>query len=264
MNKQRYALAVYLLLAAISIILSLIALNYYQNSNSIQSLLLNISTELAGTVILFFIVNQLFLLDRDEELPKAIKNLTARVNEQFSPLMMSDNVTQLFIDEKFFLNSAESIDVVGYNLVGMIRHLRTIFGEAVRKGVKVRIIVVDRNSTAAEMLCKHSDKPQMISDDMRNVLDFIHDIEQNIKNGPKPKGTFEVRQTSWLPSCAMTIIRYKTDNDGIARITIHPPSFRLPARGRRALMLRKRDYPDDFEYFSAQFEGLWQKDSYPI
>ena len=81
-QKLRYLLAVYLVVALAAIILGLIAFN--QKNVTWQALLLNLSTELLGVVLVFLLVNILFLLgdwdlsDQVKELVQTLKNPSAR------------------------------------------------------------------------------------------------------------------------------------------------------------------------------------------
>jgi hypothetical protein len=60
-RRTRYLLAVYLIVAGLAIIIALISINYL--SGIWQSILLGLAIELLGVVLIFFLVNRLFLLE---------------------------------------------------------------------------------------------------------------------------------------------------------------------------------------------------------
>lgn len=55
-TSQRYSIAVYLILFLLAVIVSLLAFYVVKDSPSVQSLMVNISTELGGAALIFFIL----------------------------------------------------------------------------------------------------------------------------------------------------------------------------------------------------------------
>jgi hypothetical protein len=261
MSKQRYELAVYLLLVMLSVILALVAFFvFHQGSDGLQALLLNMSTELAGAVLIFFIVKRVFLLDREDELFKEIQYLKKQIKARFNPIIKEDDIgLEFFLKQQ--VETAQSIDLLGYNLVRLLRYIREPLVSAVRRGAKVRILLVDRNGEAGRVMSRSTSTPQMMTNDFEAANVFISDVEKKLSSDGDSKGSFEFHLTDWIPSCSMIIIKYGP-NKGIARISIQNPSLRQPAEGRRAIVLPHPEYADDFGYFASQFDALWNRDSY--
>jgi Skp family chaperone for outer membrane proteins len=68
MNKskiQRYELAVYLLIGLLALVLFLVG-TFVITSGTLNGIILNLSSELLGVALIFFIVNRIFLLDGDD------------------------------------------------------------------------------------------------------------------------------------------------------------------------------------------------------
>ena len=57
--RQRLTLAVYLLLAFLAVIFALIGIKVIENETPFRDFILNLSTEILGVVIIFFIVNKI-------------------------------------------------------------------------------------------------------------------------------------------------------------------------------------------------------------
>ena len=223
MNKKRYALAVYLLLGSIATILALTALNYVQ-SETLKNLLLNLSTELGGAALIFFIVNRLFLLE-ENDIANQISQLRREIDKKFSPLISGNQSRELFpVEDK--LKNAIQVDLLGYNLLSLLRNIRQLLINEIIDGASVRILIVDLHSQAGRVMQQNSNKPHMIESDFILALDFICDMKQEIEamNG---NGSIGVKLVSWIPSCSLFIIKY-SENEGIMKVTVHPPSFRLP------------------------------------
>lgn len=257
-RRKRYTLAVYLLLLALAIILALVGINYLVGPE--QSLVLSLSTELAGVVLIFFIVNQLFLLSREDDVLDEIQALKQEASAKFSPLV-SEEEGRVRFGFKQRLQGAETVDLLGYALSGLLKDFREPLSEAIHGGTAVRILLVDITSDAGKMMREHSRKPDMATRETKLGHSFVLDVLQRVENDPDKRGTLEFRLTTWIPSCVMIIVNRDRD-DGAAYIGISPPSYREPATGRRGLVLTRAEHLHDFQYFVRQFDALWSQDSF--
>ena len=259
-QKQRYALAVYLLLATLSVILALVGMNYYQETHPMRGFLINLSTELAGVVLIFFIVNQLFLLDRERDLSTEIKSLSKNIHARFSPLAWEEASRELLNLETCFLQ-ADSIDLLGYNLANLLGAYREHLANSVRRGARVRILFVNPTGAALTLMRSATDNPQVFERDPRRSLRYISEIEGLIEQAGDAKGTLSVRLALWIPSCSLILVDGDQET-GVAKVTIHSLSLRLPIgrkyRDRLHLMLSREEYPREFDYFKTQFDLLWE------
>jgi hypothetical protein len=124
-NWRKYTFAFYMLILAIAIILALIGVNNYSDGNSYQTLLLSIATELAGAVLIFTLVKQIFSLDDDqkesmEKLDDRIQLLQTEIHSKFNSLVPRSILGIRFHFGKL-LQDAESVILLGYTHSGLVR-----------------------------------------------------------------------------------------------------------------------------------------------
>ena len=257
-EKRRLALAVYLFLGLLCILLVVIPLAYIDKSNPIKDVLLNLASEIAGVVLIFFIVNRLFLIDREDELSKKIDLLQNSVETKFSPLVWKSKANEHF-DFDTLIYSAETISLLGYNLAQLLGDRRAQLAEAVSRGLNLRIMIIDPDGEAAKFFFSSLDS-DMLSRDAQRSLRYFNDIKKVEYQSGKPKGLFNVKLISWVPSCGMNIVQFNKD-DGIARISLHSPSIRMPVgkiRENLELIFKKQEHNREFEYFLTLYNILWE------
>lgn len=258
-QKQLYALAVYLLLAALAVIFALIGIHYYQEDHPMRGLLINLSTELAGVVLIFFVVNQLFLLDRDRDVFKEIEFLRNDIRARFSPLAWEAAGRDRFKLETY-LYEAQSTDFLGYTLANLLGAFREPLAKSIRKGTHVRILLVDSASAAGELMRDFMGDTEVLVRDTKRSFKYISHIKELLEEIGDVKGSLTVRMTSWIPSCNMIIVEGEKET-GVAKIGINTPTLRLPIgreyRDRLFLILSREEYPREFTYFKNQFDLLW-------
>lgn len=154
-QTNRLTLAVYLFLAALAIILALIGIKYIQNDSPTRDLIINLSTEILGVVIIFFIVNQLFLLNKEKDFTKQIESLKDGIKSKFSPLVWEFDIKDKLRLEEWFLK-AKSIYILGYNQAKLLQTIRPILLDSINKGTFVKILIVDPESIAGDLFRKNS------------------------------------------------------------------------------------------------------------
>ena len=81
-----------------------------------------------------------------------------------------------------------------------------------------------------------------------------------IEKKSRVNGRFEVKLTSWIPSCNLILVDANEQN-GVAKIGINPITFRQPTTGRVSLILSRKDFASELSYFLKSFEALWEQDS---
>ena len=263
MNIKKYTLAVYLLLATLSIILMLISLNYLDEYSSTQALFLNLATEIAGAVLIFFVVNRIFSIDERED-GQELRLLRKEIQEQFSPFSIasSKNSSVSFIRDN--ISIASHIDIVSYSRVILLRQNRDILIEAIKQGVKIRLIIVDINNKAGEIMLENARTAESVITNHSNVLRYIREIKQSVATVSPKTGAFEAKLTNWIPSCSVVLIHSPKAYLSKARVAIYPLAFRFTGSRRRILMLDGGRYPEHIDYFSEQIETLWEHDTYDI
>jgi len=158
------------------------------------------------------------------------------------------------------LETARTVDLLGYNLKSLLHGNRELIANAVERGTIVRIILVDIQSSSAQIFRKHTNRPQLLIPDWIASFEHIRDIQQLLEEKPKVNGRLEVRITDWIPSCSLVIINAH-EEDGVAKVSIHPLTFRQPSVGRVRLLLEKKRNPEGFEFLTKGFDILWKEDS---
>jgi hypothetical protein len=191
-----------------------------------------------------------------------IQSLKQAIRTRFSPLMSSEEARASF-ELETLLQDAKSVDLLGYSLSSLLKNYRKPIAEASIKGTRIRILLVDVTRETGNVMRNHANKPHMVEREGKAGLEFAQDIERNIKSDPDAKGSVNIRLTSWIPSCNMIVVNGQ-QTDGVAKIGIHPPSYRQPAQGRRYLVLHRPEHMQDFDYFAEQFNALWREDGEPL
>jgi hypothetical protein len=130
---------------------------------------------------------------------------------------------------------------------------------AVVRGAHIRILIVKPYSPAAELMIKHT-FTRPLEQDIPLTQNRINLIKQEIdKSLKKKKGNFEVRYTTWIPSCGLTIANRDSSN-GILRVQIYPichatlHSSLIPHQ-----IISKQDDQIWFDYFVQQYNRLWSE-----
>jgi len=259
-SYKRHILLVYLFLTSISIILVFVELNVFTKEHPLDGLFLNLSTEIAGVVIIFFILSY-FLRDKEEELTAQITNLRQEIRSNVIFWDSREKDRELF-KVKSYLSEAQSLLMVGSNMVNLIDHLREELPNAVVNGLNAKILILnpDHNNEAFKLIISTQENSEPLTKTTERSHRYISEIREKIgRSNRKVKGTLEVKTLTWVPSCSMTIILGK-DNWGKAKITFNTPSQHAPNkddRRRLTLILDKKLHEDEFDYFTRHFNLLW-------
>jgi len=184
---------------------------------------------------------------------------TTRETGKFSLIASSDTSKQSFRLQNY-LDKAKTIDLLGYSLKGMLQDLRQPLAQAIIQGAVVRIMVVDITSPSANLFREHSRRPNLLFPEWLAGLQHIKDIQNILSNAPKVSGRLEVKVTSWIPSSNLVIVN-ASDENGILKAGIHSVTFRQPLSERLSLAIKRKDYPQAFDFFVKGFDILWNDDS---
>lgn len=247
-RRTKYLVAIYLVVASLSIILALVGINYTQNP--FQSLIINISTELFGVAILFFLVNRIFA-SNEAELSDRIESLIDHLERQQSFLRGVDSNQSL----DTILSESNEICFSGYTLIRILKHYESILTKRVRSGAIVRLIMVDPESKSAQIILENSEIKDFPSD-IQLSIDYARRINNDGRSNKR--GRVEVRLISWIPSCSLILIDPKRSN-GLVRVTIYPPFFRSPIAARPHFNLSQLTHRQWYATYVEQFEKLWQQ-----
>lgn len=165
-------------------------------------------------------------------------------------------------DIKANLFSAESMYLLGYSLPNILESLRVDLPKAVNNGLNVRILMYLDNNAAFKLTRDAQENPEPFTQGTQRGRRYVQEIQETIgKNYKNPKGSFEAKSLSWVPSCSM-IMFTKRNKSGIAKIILNRPSIHVPRekeeyRDRLNMLLQENNSKKMFDYFREHFELLW-------
>jgi hypothetical protein len=244
MRRQFYL--VYSLVAAGSIVLALVAVNYF--SGDIRMVSLSLSAELVGIVIVFFLVRRLFFV-REIDLTERMEGLVGHMERKASVLRAPTENEDL----ASVLRDCSEVSLLGMSFSGVLRRSRGHLTELVRKGGKLRLMVVNPMSDACRLIMKNS-RVRDTESNIRNALDYAREIAKRTQD--ERRGSFEVRLLDWIPSCGMILADPKKES-GHVRVTIYPPYLPSPTSDRVHFVLVKNRDKKWYDLYVKQFEQLW-------
>lgn len=263
-NWRKYRILVYLLILILSIVLVLVGLNYFTNDNPIQSLILNIATELTGAFLIFVLVQQIFSLDEDnlgplKLLEKRVKLLATRIDTNFNSLTPHSLLSDKF-DFENLLQYAEEVMFLGYTQTSVVRAHKGALNGAVLAGVNIKALLVNLNDETGHLIKEHARNFERLELYQSGSIDIFRELAN--QHVGKDVGTVQVKLTTWIPSCGLVFVKTKSANPDYLLVNINPPSFRrgndLPAR---RLLLNSLEHQEDYLYFLNHFQYLWDYDT---
>lgn len=254
-QRPRYLLAINLVVALSALIFGFLA--FRQNNGTWQSLLLNLSTELAGVAFIFFLVNRVFLIeewdlsDQVTELVQKLKNPSARdfFKKPLSPLEL-----------QVYIQDAKKIDMCGVTLTATINQNFSDLRQRLFNGADIRIMICSVD--ALQGAAKRSESGSVAFYQKRfesslNDIEYFYKVLQDYKKTNKNKaGNLYVGFLDYTPSFGL--IGYQSINNNrtiIVEMYPHhtgydvPPIFFLTPENDRVW----------FDYFQTQFEEMWKK-----
>jgi len=257
-QKQRYLFAIYFGLAALAATFSL--LGVLLNESAVQSLFLNLSTELFGAVLLFVILNWFFMLDSEQSLLERVERMLTILERKYSVLLGSKQSRKIFALEDR-IQSAKQVDLLGYSLYRLLtEYSRRHFIESINhKGAKIRVLLINPEGMAANLISAHGagDRYFEQCDLSFKMLTFLQ--KSIVPNGKG--GSLDIKLINFIPSCDMIILDRDDDKKGIMKVCINEPYGWMPESkrlARRHLIFKKSNNLEDFETWLEQFELYWQ------
>ena len=151
------------------------------------------------------------------------------------------------------LAEATQIDIMGYSLISFLLAYSDAIIQAVLKGAKVRMIVINPKGKVIEVMRDLSPKTG-IQDDIQRSLHSASSIQN--KSRASLKGSVEVRLIDWIPSCSLIITDPEKEN-GLIRIGIFTPHYKSSSDKRAFMKLAPKREKYWFDIYAEQFELLW-------
>lgn len=159
--------------------------------------------------------------------------------------------------DRIFLSSiakdATTIDILAWSGITLFKTEEDFLLRKVAENCKIRMIILNPESKAAEVIMDNSRYKELIPD----VKNMIHRYRALLEASNINPSQFELRLTSWLPPHGMIVVNAAKKN-GILSVGFHPSYLPLPQDSRRYIVLNTQESPDDFYYYVNQYESLWK------
>jgi hypothetical protein len=253
-QRLRFLLAIYLVLAFGAIILAMWA---FRQEDFWQSLLVNLSTEILGVVLVFLFVNVAFLIgdwdlsDQVAELVQKLKNPSAWdfFKKPLSPLELQT-----------YIQDAKKIDMCGVTLTATINRNFSDLRQRLFDGADVRIMICSVDALQGAAKRSESGSVAFYQKRLESSLDdieYFHKILQDYKKTNNNKaGNLSVGFLQYTPSFGL--IGYQSINNNrtlIIEMYPHHTGYDAPP----IFSLTQKNDSVWFDYFQTQFEEMWKK-----
>lgn len=265
MNEKFYEtfrIFVYLFLLSLAVILCLVAIGFVADEDS-KSILINLSTELGGAAIVFFLVDKILqtssphkILDKINKLDEKISGSGWNVGwDNSKEIKKQFNISEL-------LQSSKEVLIVGYHPSYFINNFKGAILSSICKGLYFRVCFMNDKSIISKQYQEQYKEKNTVQLKIKKVESIINSLEEEINKQKKCKGKISKKYLAWIPSISAISI---TKNDGsiYLKITINPvtPSVSvlssITRSGRISLIFNSIDNPNETEYYSEQLEALW-------
>ena len=265
MNKRDYEtfrIFVYLFLLSLSVILSLVALGFVTDSDG-KSILINLSTELGGAAIVFFLVDKILQISSPNEILQKINKLEKKINGNDWDVGWdnSKEIKEIF-NIKELLPLSKEILIVGYHPSHIINLFKDVLVESICKGLSFKVCFIQNNSPISKQYQEQNKEKSTIELRIKKVEDILNSLECETSKYKKCKGKIEKKYLTWMPSISAIAIK-KYDGTTYLKITINPitPNISILSsihkKGRVSLIFNSKENPDEVEYYMEQLKALW-------
>jgi hypothetical protein len=207
------------------------------------------------------IVGTLINRFRTDISPKNIDSLVQKIaSYKGARFLRLEHSKELFqFSEK--LKTAKSIWINGYSCAQLFKEFRSEIKHALVNGTNFKLIITDPYSSAAKKMEERDIHPERVAVDINYVVSEINAIRSEVsKTKNKKTGKIDVKFIDWLPSCSM--IFYNPDEeDGEVKIKVYPPFYSTNHMNPIEMIVDKKTYQDQFDYFHEQYDRLWNSES---
>lgn len=257
--KTKYLLATYLVVTALAIICLFVSRSYVAEGTWVESMLQNLSAELFGVVLIFFLVNRFFLVEewetseRIEKLLEKLETFESTSAEQFFRAIPNLDT---------YIQSATQIDWCGVTMEEEVHSNISKLRDRLKAGANIRILIADPKSQALEMSTLRSDgiKIDRYQKKLDSVLDdmkYLHRSWTDYKRTEAAKnvGDFSVRLLPYAPSFGIfSFNKGQSDSVVFSEIYAHADGFgSFPTFS----LTPQRD-GEWYSFFTSQFEQMWE------
>lgn len=149
---------------------------------------------------------------------------------------------------------AVSIDIAAWSCIAFFNNYDGFIRDKIEQGCKVRILIIEEEAAAAQVIMANSEDKDLI-DDIHRMKDRA---ERFCANLAKASGSLELRTIGWLLPFGMVVVNGDRPK-GTVSIGMHPIFLPTPRDTRRFLLVDSTISTTDFTYFRDQFNDLWKQ-----
>ncbi|MCB0032470.1 MAG: hypothetical protein KDE51_00505 [Anaerolineales bacterium] len=262
-QKLRYTFAIYTIILSIAVILALIVFFYpfatTPRGQNWQAFWLNISTDFIGVVVVFFIVNVLFLLD-DWDLSERVDALLKKLNQT------KPSADQFFLQKRpeldDYIRQAKQIDLCGVTLTSTINKQLGNLRQCLGSGGRLRVMVIDPASAALGMAADRGEQTKSKAiqyytkriDATFNDLVYLH---ENLKLIEGNSDQIEVRLLPYPPSFGFYGFEIPPNNSCF--IVEYYPHHSLGHGVTPSTTLTRENDAYWYNFYKQQYETMWER-----
>ncbi len=149
---------------------------------------------------------------------------------------------------------AQTFDIVAWAGMRLFVDNEDFFEQLIKRGCRIRMIILDKNSGAAEVVRQGANYARLTAD----IEETERRAKQFIQALGKVRGSLEVRASTWLMPMGLIMIDQQRPT-GVISIGFHPLDPNSSESKQRYLTVRAADDALHFAYFAGQFDALWQQ-----
>lgn len=255
---RKYLIAVYVIIASLAIIAWIFA--YHRTQADIwQATWVNISTELLGVVLVFFLVNYIFQLDELDTRQK-INELIQKLENKNE--VRSDDFFHNQPDMEPYIRDYKNIDIAGVTLTVFVDRGLGSLRTAIANGANVRILLIEKSPEAYKACAMRSETGSTSYYETKhaNTIDNLNYLLKYTANLESPqKGKLEIGFLKYPPTIGIERFDTKRTNtsDGKIKVEIYPQhtGWDKPP----IFTVDKVKDSEWYKYFENQFNEMWKR-----
>ena len=259
LDKLHYLLKIAAILTGIAIILIYSIIEFFSLSYPVFEFIKSVLTDIFAVIFAYLVIS--FVLDKKGISPT--KLFQRELSEEIVGLLPSTKKflteteanTQYNLDSK--IHESKEFYLMAYSFITLFDRYRSEIIEVVKKGTIFKIIILEPQSKASQLLLKIQKQGYNIETDLVRVIKIIQGIITELDH--EEKANFEVRFMDWLPSYSAMISNPNSLN-GMIRLLIYP-SIANVYHSKHSIFLiinKQGEEKYAFETFVQYFEELWK------
>jgi hypothetical protein len=227
---------------------------FVTGSYTTSEILLAIGTNIVAAGLVLALL-RIFMADTEEVVFLAAQELATTGALEGGPKLLLRSIHG-FSDAVSMIAKARRVDLMGYTLDGLLAEAQKSIIDCLRRGGRIRILLVGKDTGADALMRQHSAHPQT-THHVAGSIGILDAVRSAV--GVDVSARLEARQVDWIRSCGLCLI-YDRNRDRVpayGRIEIYPPDYRSSPGDRPVFVLH-----GDTEwsrYYAGQFQSLWER-----